>query len=67
MKKWRRDHKMTQRDLAALLGIVNQEVSNYECGRTTPSLPRAVEIHRVTGIPCDAWTTLPPVAVAKAG
>ena len=42
--QWRRDLHLTQAELAALLRVDKQSVSNWECGRNEPWEERRQEI-----------------------
>lgn len=55
MRKVREQRNLSQREVAEMLGISNNEVSDYENGRKTPGLERAVKIEKVLGVPCEVW------------
>lgn len=45
----RKEQKITQTQLAALVGCDQRELSNYESGKTLPSLERLEKIAEVLG------------------
>lgn len=59
LRAWRKRQKISQHRLAAQIGCAGQVICLYESGRTKPSLDRAIEIERITGIPCQAWASAP--------
>ena len=44
---------MTTIELAAQLGIVNSHISQIETGDRMPSLPLAIKLSKLTGIPVE--------------
>ena len=59
LKSWRKRNKIPQHRLAAQIGCAGQAICDYETGRIRPSFDRAIEIERITGIPCQAWASAP--------
>ena len=49
----RKSHNMTQRELAALLGVTKQAVSKWECGLCAPDLSVLVHIARIFSVTTD--------------
>lgn len=47
---YRTQHKLTQKQLAKLLGSNRSHIANIEAQRITPDLPLAITIHEVIGI-----------------
>lgn len=50
LKKVRREHGMTQEQLANLIGVVRTTISNIECGLTLPSVQTAKLIGKALNI-----------------
>ena len=53
LKKARIDAGLDQGQLARALGVARNTVSNYETGRSIPTLDVAVNWARVTGVPLE--------------
>lgn len=53
LKKARTEKGMTQEQLAEVVGVVRQTISNIECGLTLPSITNAQAIAQVLGFD---WT-----------
>lgn len=54
-KQWRHEHGLTQFAAAQALGLRYNKINRWENSHMFPSLPTAVLIERMTGIPCRAW------------
>ena len=63
-KAWRLKHGYTQFAAAHVLGLTYNKINRWENSHMFPSLPLAVTIERVTGIPPRAW--LEPVIPTRA-
>jgi transcriptional regulator with XRE-family HTH domain len=50
LKQWLEDNEMTQRAMAAKLGITDAHMSSVILGKETPGLTLAVKIETLTGI-----------------
>jgi DNA-binding transcriptional regulator YiaG len=48
IKLWRRDNKVSIRDLAALLDIATGTLQNWEGGNTLPDLENTAKLQRLT-------------------
>jgi DNA-binding XRE family transcriptional regulator len=53
LKACRVNADKTQREWAALLGVTNVTVVNWENGKTTPTLDKLRKISQLSGIPMD--------------
>lgn len=53
MKVIRSSLKMTQEEIALKLGVTRDVLSNYEQGRTDPSIEVLVKLAQITGITID--------------
>lgn len=53
IKEIRKLKKIKQKDLAALLGVSERTLLNYERGDTIPSLSKLIEISKILGISSD--------------
>lgn len=53
LKKLRKDHHMTQAQLAYVLGVSEAVISNYECIRTQPTLRFLITISKKFGVSPD--------------
>jgi transcriptional regulator with XRE-family HTH domain len=54
LARWRREHELTQEDVAALLGVRGMTVSRWERGSTLPHRKIWPKIREKTGItPAD--------------
>jgi len=51
LQEWRKRAKRTLADLAAQCGTSEASMSRIERGAQTPSLPIAVKLEEITGIP----------------
>lgn len=49
----RKSHKYTQEDLAKLVGVTRQTIISIEQGKYVASLPLALKIARVFGVPLE--------------
>lgn len=54
LKELRLSKKLTQQEVANLLGITQRAYQNYERGRRTPSLKTAIELSKIFN--CDIET-----------
>lgn len=68
--------RMTQAKLAKRLGVSQQAVWGWLCGRSRPAPEKMAAIEELLGIPMAAWVTAPdaddtgehpPVVLTKAG
>ena len=50
MKAWRKEHRVSLREMSALTGISTAELSRAERGKTTLSPMRCLMIARITGL-----------------
>ncbi|MCQ2308085.1 MAG: helix-turn-helix domain-containing protein [Bacteroidales bacterium] len=50
LEKVRKDHGLTQEQLADKVGVIRQTISNIECGRALPSVETAKAIAQVLGL-----------------
>lgn len=53
LRELRKDHNMTQAELAAQLGLSPLTISSYECGRSLPDDETKVKIARIFGVSLD--------------
>ena len=53
LKQLRLDHKLTQRDLADILGIKPTAISNYESQRNEPSFEKLIMLSEYFEVSCD--------------
>lgn len=53
LKACRVNADKTQREWAALLGVTNITVNNWESGKTAPTLDKLRKISQLSGIPMD--------------
>ena len=53
LKQLRLDHKLTQSDLADILGIKPTAISNYESQRNEPSFDKLVMLSEYFEVSCD--------------
>lgn len=63
IKNLRKQHRLTQQELARYTGIARGNISNYEAGRFLPSAEAIVALARFFGITTDELllgTTSPP-------
>lgn len=51
LKQARKDRAFTQRDLAGLMNVSVQTISNWECGQRTPDVYIIMQLARV--LKCD--------------
>lgn len=51
LKEWRKRAKINLADLASRCGVSEGSMSRIERGEQTPSLPIAVKLEEITGIP----------------
>ncbi len=51
--KLRRRKDLSQQQVADLLGVSRQTISNWECGQGAPALDKALELARVYGVSLD--------------
>lgn len=69
LQRWRRQHHVTQAQLATDMGVHPSVVSQWENGHSVPSLRKFHELHRHTGIAVHAllrfFVPLPPVLAAR--
>lgn len=49
----RKEHHMTQQQLADLIGVSRQSVAQWEGGHTCPDMDRMVQLARVLNVSCD--------------
>lgn len=49
----RREHKLTQEDVASTLGVTRQTISNWENGSAQPTIDKAIILARIYGISLD--------------
>ncbi len=54
---------ITQKKLAEYCGVSESTISNWEKGRTEPTVSQAMLISEATGIPYDSIIFLPKVTV----
>jgi len=54
-KGWAVSHNIKQKDIAVLLGITHQSVSNKMNGRTPYTLPEIKLLNRTYGVPADVF------------
>lgn len=70
LRRWRKQHHVTQAKLAADMGVHPSVVSQWEKGYSTPSLKKFHELHRHTGIAVHTllrfFAPLPPRPVTDA-
>ncbi|MBQ6815746.1 MAG: helix-turn-helix transcriptional regulator [Clostridia bacterium] len=53
LRKLRKERKLTQKELAALVGIKNSVISFYEVGDRTPSLEALIKLSKALRISTD--------------
>ena len=51
LKQSRKDRGLSQRDLAALMNVTVQTISNWECGQRTPDISNTIKLMR--SLDCD--------------
>lgn len=51
--KLRRRKDLSQQQVADLLGVSRQTISNWECGQGAPALDKALELARIYGVSLD--------------
>lgn len=54
IRVYRALHKMSQEDLAKMVGVRRETIGNIENGRYNPSLLLAMEIASIFNVPVDA-------------
>ncbi len=57
LRKWREREGISQQRAAALLGLNQSSVSDYESGNQTPRIDQIVTIYSATAgaVPMEAW------------
>ena len=55
LRSWRTKHDVSQKSLAGKLLIWPNSLLELEAGRRIPTLPVAVALERIAGIPCRRW------------
>ena len=63
LRKWRTKHGLTFTAAAAMLGVSQATVSDWESGKKVPKLASAVAVDKKTdgAVPADSWVTKRPV------
>ena len=56
LKKYRREHRLTQKELSDIIGISVPMISTYEKNKRYPMLNQAIDIANKTGISLDVLT-----------
>jgi len=56
LAQWIERSKMSQREVARLLGFHVSVLNKVLKGHRTPGLATALRLERVTGIPVESWT-----------
>ncbi|WBK39957.1 transcriptional regulator [PinkBerry-associated phage LS06-2018-MD08] len=51
LKQSRKDRELSQQELALLMGVTVQTISNWECGRRQPNVSATIKLIRV--LECD--------------
>lgn len=53
LKQLRQNHKLTQSELAAILGLKPTAISNYESKRNEPSFDKLIALSKYFDVSCD--------------
>lgn len=53
LKQLRQKHKLTQGELAAILGLKSTAISNYESERNEPSFDKLIALSKYFDVTCD--------------
>jgi ribosome-binding protein aMBF1 (putative translation factor) len=57
LRVWREGQGLTQKDVAAQLGMGQSTLSALETGKRQPTAKQIAKLAELAGIPADAWTT----------
>lgn len=57
IQKYRKERRMSQEDLAALLGVSRQAVSKWELNDTIPDTENVIQLGRILGVSLDYLLT----------
>ena len=57
----RKERRLTQIQLCKILGVSQSMISQYECGKRTPSIYTAVRIAKALGTTCEDMVCPKPI------